>query len=53
MWRAFRGARKILKEEAVTFKAIDCLDWCEVGAWISRLNLLLHEISRAKIILII
>ncbi|MCI04397.1 lysine-specific demethylase 3B, partial [Trifolium medium] len=30
MWRAFRGARKILKEEAVTFKAIDCLDWCEV-----------------------
>ncbi|CAJ2674769.1 unnamed protein product [Trifolium pratense] len=30
MWRAFRGAKKILKEEAVTFKAIDCLDWCEV-----------------------
>ncbi|KAK7384925.1 hypothetical protein VNO78_30628 [Psophocarpus tetragonolobus] len=30
MWRAFRGAKKILKEEATTFKAIDCLDWCEV-----------------------
>lgn len=30
MWRAFRGAKKILKEEAATFKAIDCLDWCEV-----------------------
>ncbi|CAK8570171.1 unnamed protein product [Lathyrus sativus] len=30
MWRAFMGARKILKEEAVNFKAIDCLDWCEV-----------------------
>ncbi|KAK7250636.1 hypothetical protein RIF29_33182 [Crotalaria pallida] len=29
MWRAFRGAKKILKE-AATFKAIDCLDWCEV-----------------------
>ncbi|KAH1213639.1 Lysine-specific demethylase JMJ25 [Glycine max] len=30
MWRAFRGAKKILKDEAATFKAIDCLDWCEV-----------------------
>ncbi|KAK7320841.1 hypothetical protein VNO77_30690 [Canavalia gladiata] len=30
MWRAFRGAKKILKEEATAFKAIDCLDWCEV-----------------------
>ncbi|KAL2318140.1 hypothetical protein Fmac_032016 [Flemingia macrophylla] len=30
MWRAFRGAKKILKEEAAAFKAIDCLDWCEV-----------------------
>ncbi|CAI8605730.1 unnamed protein product [Vicia faba] len=30
MWRAFMGARKILKEDAVNFKAIDCLDWCEV-----------------------
>ncbi|KAK7293879.1 hypothetical protein RJT34_16756 [Clitoria ternatea] len=30
MWRAFRGAQKILKEDANTFKAIDCLDWCEV-----------------------
>lgn len=32
MWRAFRGAKKILKEEAAVFKAIDCLDWCEVHA---------------------
>ncbi|CAJ1972236.1 unnamed protein product [Sphenostylis stenocarpa] len=32
MWRAFMGAKKILKDEATTFKAIDCLDWCEVHA---------------------
>jgi len=30
MWRAFIGAKKILKEEAYRVKAIDCLDWCEV-----------------------
>ncbi|KAK4277566.1 hypothetical protein QN277_015545 [Acacia crassicarpa] len=30
MWRAFRGAKRILKEEATAVKAIDCLDWCEV-----------------------
>ncbi|KAJ7965343.1 Lysine-specific demethylase JMJ25 [Quillaja saponaria] len=30
MWRAFMGAKRILKEEAARFKAIDCLDWCEV-----------------------
>ncbi|XP_050387769.1 uncharacterized protein LOC126804052 isoform X2 [Argentina anserina] len=30
MWRAFIGAKKVLKEEAVKVKAIDCLDWCEV-----------------------
>ncbi|XVF12678.1 hypothetical protein REPUB_Repub08aG0139800 [Reevesia pubescens] len=30
MWRAFIGAKKILKEEAKRVKAIDCLDWCEV-----------------------
>ncbi|KAJ4850805.1 hypothetical protein Tsubulata_009800 [Turnera subulata] len=30
MWRAFKGAEKILKEEAHKVKAIDCLDWCEV-----------------------
>lgn len=30
MWRAFRLAKNILKDEADTFKAIDCLDWCEV-----------------------
>lgn len=30
MWRAFIGAKKVLKEEAVRVKAIDCLDWCEV-----------------------
>ncbi|XVE58366.1 hypothetical protein DITRI_Ditri04bG0164200 [Diplodiscus trichospermus] len=30
MWRAFAGAKKILKEEAMRVKAIDCLDWCEV-----------------------
>lgn len=30
MWRAFIGAKKILKEEVAKFKAIDCLDWCEV-----------------------
>ncbi|XP_019427149.1 PREDICTED: lysine-specific demethylase JMJ25-like isoform X1 [Lupinus angustifolius] len=36
MWRAFRGAKKILKEEAATFKAIDCLDWCEVEINISQ-----------------
>ncbi|XP_028806707.1 uncharacterized protein LOC114761497 isoform X3 [Neltuma alba] len=30
MWRAFRGAKRILKEEATVVKAIDCLDWCEV-----------------------
>lgn len=39
MWRAFRGAKKILKEESTTFKAIDCLDWCEVHVRIFRLNL--------------
>lgn len=42
MWRAFMGARKVLKEDAVNFKAIDCLDWCEVCVRISRLNLPLH-----------
>ncbi|KAK1570713.1 hypothetical protein Q3G72_006092 [Acer saccharum] len=30
MWRAFIGAKKILKEQADRVKAIDCLDWCEV-----------------------
>lgn len=45
MWRAFRAARKILKEESATFKAIDCLDWCEVYVWIFRLNLALHYCS--------
>lgn len=30
MWRAFMGAKRVLKEEAVRVKAIDCLDWCEV-----------------------
>ncbi|KAM5557610.1 hypothetical protein ABKV19_024806 [Rosa sericea] len=30
MWRAFIGAKKVLKEEAAKVKAIDCLDWCEV-----------------------
>ncbi|KAI9096712.1 hypothetical protein K1719_025891 [Acacia pycnantha] len=30
MWRAFMGAKRILKEEATAVKAIDCLDWCEV-----------------------
>lgn len=30
MWRAFRGAEKIIKEEAHRVKAIDCFDWCEV-----------------------
>lgn len=44
MWRAFMGARKILKEDAVNFKAIDCLDWCEVCVRISKLNLPLHLI---------
>lgn len=33
MWRAFRGARKVLKEDALSVKAIDCFDWCEVCAW--------------------
>ncbi|CBI23011.3 unnamed protein product, partial [Vitis vinifera] len=30
MWRAFRGATKVLKEDALSVKAIDCFDWCEV-----------------------
>lgn len=30
MWRAFIGAKKILKDEAYRVKAIDCSDWCEV-----------------------
>ncbi|KAL9225409.1 hypothetical protein vseg_001339 [Gypsophila vaccaria] len=30
MCRAFRGAKKIMKEETLDVKAIDCLDWCEV-----------------------
>ncbi|KNA17553.1 hypothetical protein SOVF_078840 [Spinacia oleracea] len=30
MWRAFRGANKILKQDTLNVKAIDCLDWCEV-----------------------
>ncbi|XP_052186263.1 lysine-specific demethylase JMJ27-like [Diospyros lotus] len=30
MWRAFRGAKRKLKENSVCVKAIDCLDWCEV-----------------------
>ncbi|CAM8887893.1 unnamed protein product [Rhodiola kirilowii] len=30
MWRAFRGAEKIIKEEAHRVKAIDCWDWCQV-----------------------
>ncbi|XP_040967400.1 lysine-specific demethylase JMJ25 isoform X1 [Gossypium hirsutum] len=34
MWRAFIGAKMILKEEAKRVKAIDCLDWCEVLFWI-------------------
>ncbi|KAK6262496.1 hypothetical protein QUC31_008312 [Theobroma cacao] len=36
MWRAFIGAKKILKEEAKRVKAIDCLDWCEVEINIRR-----------------
>ncbi|KAH1075347.1 hypothetical protein J1N35_027675 [Gossypium stocksii] len=36
MWRAFIGAKKILKEEAKRVKAIDCLDWCEVEVNILR-----------------
>jgi [histone H3]-dimethyl-L-lysine9 demethylase len=44
MWRAFRLAKNILKDEADTFKAIDCLDWCEVRVLISRLNKPPHEI---------
>lgn len=30
MWRAFIGAKKVLKEEAHKVKAIDCFDWVEV-----------------------
>lgn len=30
MWRAFLGAKKILKEEAMKVKAIDCYEWCEL-----------------------
>ncbi|GAV66193.1 JmjC domain-containing protein/WRC domain-containing protein [Cephalotus follicularis] len=30
MWRAFRGAEKVIKEDAHRVTAIDCLDWCEV-----------------------
>ncbi|CAL5344150.1 unnamed protein product [Camellia sinensis] len=30
MWRAFRSAKRKLKEESFSVKAIDCLDWCEV-----------------------
>lgn len=30
MWRAFRSARKKLKEEPFNVQAIDCFDWCEV-----------------------
>ncbi|GMH08890.1 hypothetical protein Nepgr_010730 [Nepenthes gracilis] len=30
MWRAFRGAKKTMKEATLSVKAIDCLDWCEV-----------------------
>ncbi|XP_052186260.1 uncharacterized protein LOC127797420 isoform X2 [Diospyros lotus] len=30
MWRAFRGAKRKLKENNFCVKAIDCLDWCEV-----------------------
>lgn len=30
MCRAFRGANKIIKEDKLNVKAIDCLDWCEV-----------------------
>ncbi|KAM7467691.1 hypothetical protein LguiB_015253 [Lonicera macranthoides] len=30
MWRAFRNARKKLKEETFCVKAIDCFDWCQV-----------------------
>lgn len=33
MWRAFIGAKRVLKEEAVRVKAIDCLDWCEVSQY--------------------
>lgn len=36
MWRAFRGAKKIMKEDTLNVKAIDCLDWCEVRARLSR-----------------
>lgn len=31
MWRAFRGAEKIVKDEAQRVKAIDCWDWCQVS----------------------
>ncbi|GAB2265067.1 hypothetical protein Dimus_000135 [Dionaea muscipula] len=30
MWRAFRGAKKVMKEESLGVQAIDCFDWCEV-----------------------
>lgn len=39
MWRAFRNARKKLKEETFCVKAIDCFDWCQVGIF----NLILQR----------
>ncbi|KAJ0086923.1 hypothetical protein Patl1_07160 [Pistacia atlantica] len=45
MWSAFRGTKKILKEEACKVKAVDCFDWCEIIlnpenllCWIGLLN---------------
>ena len=43
MWRAFMGAKKVLKEEAAKVKAIDCLDWCEVCVQFQQVECSIHS----------
>lgn len=51
MWRAFRGARKVMKEEAQKFKAIDCWDWCEVCALLClNLNFILKQLKSCPLL---
>ncbi|KAM7268200.1 hypothetical protein ACFE04_010366 [Oxalis oulophora] len=45
IWRAFRGAEKILKEAAHRVKAIDCLHWSQKAL---QVNILTH-VSEVKI----
>lgn len=49
MWRAFIGAKKVLKEEAAKVKAIDCLDWCQVCVHSQQVECAFHSLLYALV----